>query len=965
MQTISQIHYLCVQIGNHGMRSLTILFVFFLSVSNLFAKTQNDYILLINSYNNHYLWANTIEESFRAALEEQDIPLEVCSEYLNAHRLPHPSNWLESIRIILKNYAPRPPKLIVLQGDEAWMAYRKDYRGQFGDVKILLAGVKDFGFDLDKYEDRANLQPQDFQPTDSIRKPYNATGVTEHLYVDKTIDMMMQLYPQTREIAIISDNRFYGIYSNMLAQKYIQEKYPDITCTSLDGQFLSTDSLYRMIPRLSPRSAILLISWIQDAGNNMYTYETVFEKINSLTSNPIFVLGNWGESNNSFIGGYYAINRNFGSQLADMAAGLLNGEKADSIPLVSNTWEVGFHLNETLADEQELNTSALSGGPVYYYNHLPDFTEKHGTLIFVGGIIMAGSILLLIIIYTSLRFTTYRKELDLSKYQIDASLNNQQHLSDALKIFLQEKTEKDSVNKILLRMLDELKADRAYIFEFDQEKQTSSNTYEVLSVNASPQIDTLQNLPNSSVPWLYSKMQDDQLLITEDLPNSHDTILEEERKLLLDQGIKSMFVAPLYVSHKLWGYVGVDYVTEKRKCSTQDMMYLKTLAQVLCIGIEHFRSEVRNHLSLQRVAELEMLFSYASEQANAGFAQWNPLIHKGFATDQWFINLGETTRDINQVINTLRHMHPDDRQELNQFISLACKGEASKFIKNIRIRHDDGWHWYKYHATLKNYSPLTNSIELVFLSINIDNLKKTEANLLIAKAKAEESDKLKSAFIANMSHEIRTPLNAIVGFSNLLATEPDLDEADREDYARIIATNTELLLQLINDILDMSKIEAGVLEFGQDIVELDKFMEEIESAYALRTKEGVELKYIRVPENAVTLNIDRKRLHQVISNFLNNAQKFTQEGCIHFGYEIRENNLYVYVKDTGIGIPSGKLDEIFHRFVKLNSFEQGNGLGLSICATIVEKFGGEIGVTSEPGEGSVFWFTIPYPQTHS
>lgn len=937
--------------------------VFILTVRTAFANLQDDYILLINSYNSHFFWANTLEESFRTALKKHDIDLEVCSEYLNTHRIGNPESWNESMQLILKNYATRPPRLVVLQGDEAWMAYRQAYNGQFGKVKVLLAGVKKYGFDFHDYKNKTELSPENLILTETLRKAYNATGVTEPLYADKTIDLILQLYPGTREIVVVSDNRFYGIYIHMLARKYLREKYPHLKYTPFDGRFLTTDSLYEKLKHLSPSSAILLTSWIQDASENLFPYGTVYEKIYTVTGRPIFAMSNWGKSNDYFVGGYYSIIQNFGEQLANMAQQLLNDVPADSIPLEINGKDVGAHLNQTLMEQEGISPASLSFKNVYYYNRLPDFWEKHKTFFLIAGFVLAGCCLLIWGIHTTLRFTTYRKELDRSKYQIKTSFSNQQDLSDALRIFLQEKTENDSVNKILLKLLKELKADRAYIFEFNPNKKSSSNTYEVLSPYATPMLDTLQDLPNKHIPYLYSKMKDDQLLIIEDLTSMRHSIPDTEYDLLRGQGVRSIFVAPLHVTNQLWGFVGVDYVKERKKCSKQDKLFLKTLAQVLCIGIEHFRSENRTHHTLQRIAELESLFSYASEQACIGVAQWNPLLHKGFATDQWFTNLGESTKDIRSVIDTYQYMHPDDRSELIHFQQLAYKGKTDTFSKPIRIFQNSEWHWYKYHVKLKNYSPSTNQIEVVFLSADIDTLKKVEANLIVAKAKAEESDKLKSAFIANMSHEIRTPLNAIVGFSNILATDDDLPEDEREEYTNIILNNTEILLQLINDILDISKIEAGVFEFNHEKIELTSFLEKIEKAYTLRNSKDIEIKFISDPDNHATLYTDRSRLQQIISNFLNNALKFTQAGHIHFGYKVKPQEIYFYVEDTGIGIPADKQTEIFQRFVKLNSFKQGSGLGLSICSTIVEKLNGKIGVESEPGKGSTFWFSLPYTPT--
>ena len=227
-----------------------------------------------------------------------------------------------------------------------------------------------------------------------------------------------------------------------------------------------------------------------------------------------------------------------------------------------------------------------------------------------------------------------------------------------------------------------------------------------------------------------------------------------------------------------------------------------------------------------------------------------------------------------------------------------------------------------------------------------------------AKEAAEMSDRLKSMFLSNMSHEIRTPLNAIVGFSELLVNTDD--PKDKEEYMAIINRNNELLLQLISDILDLSKIEAGTLEFIYDMVDINEMLRGLEMSYRQKNIEhpNIDISFTSHMDKCV-IYTEKNRVMQVISNFLNNALKFTDEGHIHFGYEERENGLRFFVSDTGKGIPAEKQDEIFKRFVKLDSFTNGTGLGLAICQTIVHKLGGEIGVISEENQGSTFWFTLP------
>lgn len=243
---------------------------------------------------------------------------------------------------------------------------------------------------------------------------------------------------------------------------------------------------------------------------------------------------------------------------------------------------------------------------------------------------------------------------------------------------------------------------------------------------------------------------------------------------------------------------------------------------------------------------------------------------------------------------------------------------------------------------------------------DITRLKQVEAELKLAREKAENADRSKSVFLANMSHEIRTPLNAIVGFSELLASASTDEE--KTQFLEIVQSNNEMLQQLIADILDLSKIEAGTLEFVFSDVDINQMMSDLEQQFRMRVAElGSGVQIVReASEKEYTMHTDRNRLAQVVSNFMTNALKFTQEGSITLGFRPYEEGLYFYVKDTGTGIPQEKLPHVFERFVKLKQEKNGTGLGLSICQTIVRKLGGEIGVESEEGAGSTFWFTLPW-----
>ena len=260
--------------------------------------------------------------------------------------------------------------------------------------------------------------------------------------------------------------------------------------------------------------------------------------------------------------------------------------------------------------------------------------------------------------------------------------------------------------------------------------------------------------------------------------------------------------------------------------------------------------------------------------------------------------------------------------------------------------------------TLKTLVPLEGRAPLIIgISWDITNMQNIEQELVQARIKAEQSDRLKTAFLANMSHEIRTPLNAIVGFSRLMTIADNAE--DEKLYSDIINQNSEILLQLINDILDLAKIEAGTLEYIRYPMDLGELCRNVYEMHKDRVQTGVVL-ILDNKDTSLIINEDQNRIMQVVTNLITNAIKFTFKGEIRFGFEVREEYIDFYVKDTGMGISEEKIKMIFERFVKLNTFVQGTGLGLAICRVIVEKLGGEITAESKLNEGSTFRFTIPY-----
>lgn len=424
---------------------------------------------------------------------------------------------------------------------------------------------------------------------------------------------------------------------------------------------------------------------------------------------------------------------------------------------------------------------------------------------------------------------------------------------------------------------------------------------------------------------------------------------------LLPQGLKDKLKAgaPIDMSFnydfdRLDGYYSTSRTGTISLISKFAPLYdaLGNLINILLINIDN--TETTNAYS--KIQDFEEFFTLIGNYAKVGYAHFNALKCDGYAVNSWYRNVGEKEgTPLNEIIKVHSHFHPDDRRMMLRFFDQVLIREASHLRRDVRILREDGTYtWTRVNVMVRDFRPEDGIIDMVCVNYDITELKETERKLIAARDKAEELDRLKSAFLANMSHEIRTPLNAIVGFSSLLTETEDMK--DRKQYMAIVQENTELLLQLISDILDLSKMESGAFEFVKSDTDVNLLCSEIIRSLRMKVPAGVELVFEEcLPGCHVWA--DKNRLNQVISNFINNALKFTFSGSITLGY-YRQTDGYLrfYVRDTGMGIPKNKIKTVFDRFVKLNSFVHGTGLGLSICKSLVEQMGGELSVWSQKKE---------------
>ncbi len=525
-------------------------------------------------------------------------------------------------------------------------------------------------------------------------------------------------------------------------------------------------------------------------------------------------------------------------------------------------------------------------------------------------------------------------------------------------------------SKICFRETDAEGNERVYGIAETQDGPDISSAYQALQYNERVLYNIYKNLPVGIE--LYDK---DGLLI--ELNDKEMEIFHLNRKEdLLGIDIFENPVFPEEMKERLrrnedadftfrydFSKVGDYYPTRKREGTIDLVTKVTTLydenhnpTNYLLINAD--KTEVT--VAYNRIQEFESLFELVGVYSKVGYAYYNLLNEQGNASRSWYTNIGEPYgRPLSEIVGVYGHVHPEDRASIVAFVDNARSGTSDKFRRELRILHDDGsLSWTYVTLLVRRYLPQEGIIELIAVNYDITESKRIERSLLEAKTKAEEAVRLKSAFLAGMSHEIRTPLNAIVGFSGLLTCTDDPEE--REQFVSLINRNNELLLKLVGDVLEFSKLESGDIDLYPVWFDLSELIGESIREYRGDVPSGVELRAVPLAGTCL-VELDPSRIKQILNNLISNALKNTVEGFVEVVCETVDNGIVLRVTDTGSGIPQDKIDRIFERFEKVDSFVQGAGLGLAICKSIVEKMGGEIGVESEVGKGTTFRLTLPCP----
>ena len=889
---------------------LLLLFFYLLSVNWAFAQKDaiegKSYILCINSYTESSPWSSRLISNVTEFVQK-DPGITLYVEHLNMLLVENDSILEESKRNIFDKYKGRSPRMLLLLGNSA-LLLRDEYRKVWGDIPIVLCAQEDYLDSYEAYIHRQPSTPEERTPLSYLVDPYNLVYLYADLYIPENIRLMKQMIPGMKEFIFIGDGRKVNQDNSVLIEQELNTKYPDIKYKFWSAENMTTNQLLDSLYFVDTKTTgVLFASWFYKyafAGTSMLA--TNSHKLIAATSVPIFSLSmvNIASGKEGMLGGYTYNQDRYDAALIQTISDVLKDKQARHIPCYIPT-DGAPVINYEILVRDGLSLSTCPAN-TRFLNKPPTFWEHYRY--FILGTLFSILLITLLFLYRIRNLNALKKA--------------QQNEIDAMATY------KMLVNNMpILYMQEELVTDK------------NGNPIELIYRNVNSEFEK----------HFYRKEEVIGIKGSEIFPESMPEFLHFTKMALTE---KRAITFPYYFKAIDTFYDVVLKGTHQGK-----------MIDIFCLNSTEL------HKAQQKLSATNSKLAMALDVANIVPWKWD-LKSKTILCD---INRPIELSTDEQEVEDSQLSVPDsqyfskifkeDRERVKQAYRDLIEGRAEKVkeeyrIVNVQKNNLHKVEWVEAQAAVEARDEDGKPLTLVGSSLVITNRKKMEQELTTAKELAEESNRLKSAFLANMSHEIRTPLNAIVGFSGILASTER--EEEKQEYVSIIENNNTLLLQLISDILDLSKIEAGTLELNYSNIELNELMRELERGFLLRVKtDAVKLEFVE-PAGPCMAYTEKNRLSQLMINLVTNAIKFTEKGSIRFGYEMRENELYFYVADTGCGIPKDKQQNIFGRFVKLNSFAQGTGLGLSICKTLMDHMGGRIGVESEEGKGSTFWFTLPY-----
>ena len=866
---------------------------------------SSNYLLIINSYTEAAPW------SFRmiSAITEyaQNSPqLALYTEHMNMLMMDTDSTLNEFRQTVLEKYKQHSPRMLILLGNSS-MILRDDFRKMWGNIPIILCAEEDYIGPKEFYLQKKPVELTARTPIADMAQPYNLTFLHSNFYIKENIDLICRMTPDIKNFIFIGDERQNNQTYNMVIKQELKKSHPDINYQFISPRKMQTNHLLDTLYTVDPKTTgILFSSWFYKhtfAGNTSLV--TNSHLLVSTTSAPLFSLGMMTIKDNAggIIGGYIYDQHVYSQKIIQTIQSILNGKQASEIPFYEPS-DAAPTINYNVLLRKGMSPYLCPPGTIFF-NKPPTFWEQYGY--FILGTIVCFILLALFFQY---RISHLNKLKKIQQKEIDTMTSYKNLINNMPILYMQEELIMNEEGTPIELVYRNVNAHFEKSF-FRKEDVVGKKASEIF--------------PESMPEFLhFTKMS-----------------LAENRAITF----------PYYFKQ-------IDTFYDVVLKGTHH----NNIVDIFCLDSTEL------HKAQQKLSATNNKLAMALDVANIVPWKWD-LRSKTILCDiNRPIELSTNDKDVNEEqlavpdSQYFSKIFKEDRKRVEKAYDDLIEGRSDKVREEYRVINvQNNIHrieWVEAQAAVETRDENGKPLTLVGSSLVITTRKKMEMELTTARDRAEESNRLKSAFLANMSHEIRTPLNAIVGFSGILASTDE--EEEKQEYVSIIENNNTLLLQLISDILDLSKIEAGTLEFQYSNIDLNKMLNELTSSLQLKIKsEKVQLT-CHLAEKNCFIHTEKNRLSQLLINLISNAIKFTTEGYIRFGYELRGKEIYFYVSDTGCGIPKDKQKSIFGRFVKLNSFEQGTGLGLSICQTLVEHMGGTIGVDSEEGKGSTFWFTLPY-----
>ncbi len=860
-------------------------------------------LLILNSYNEGAPWAQEIINPIMREVSNRDGFQAVEVVHLNSTLIHNDKDFDNMSRGIFDRFVDRKPDYLVLVGDFAF-TLRDSIVERWGDVPMLLV-VQSEQYGMRDYyytyiDENEAMNSDKLYPLESIHDDYNfSIVVTPNLYKE-TVDMMAYMFPDMNKLVFVADALYQNRQLNQQLREYLSREYPDMDYEWLVANEENSRALQQYLNNTDHNIGMLLSTWFFERMTVHGHPQLIAGEARMISGAHRPVFGlRAAYLNYGITGGYFPSPDEMQKKIHAGLLDLISDKDMRKVPFRKVADSYPI-VNYNHLMRDGIPESSCQPGTVFM-NRPKSAWELYHTYIIAGGIVLLA---IMAVIVARVMFQNRRI----------AMLRAHERLLNNMPVgFSQAKVVRGNDGNVV-----------------DIEYHGGNAMFrELLKRNALPG-------------------KPDKLFDADFIAKIVERLLHRRRSVRFSYNFPYTDVTYEFLIsignevNKVVEDVNVFAVDITEKCNAERDLQEFAHKLDVTMNVAHiipWRWDIHKH---KIMCEAMRMLRRSHYNVTA---------------------MAEDVRVINEE-DYLSCIHPDDMERVCDVYRRFVEGRLEYIKMEYRfIRRKpkcDMVEWIEVCAAVTERDDNGMPTVLIGSMLLITERKRQEEMLIAARERAAEADKLKMAFLANMSHEIRTPLNAIVGFSNLLAKTVDADKKQR--FINIINKNNQMLLKLIGDVLDMAKVESNTLDFNFRPTDLNHLIQEVDSTMRIKLSNDVMLNYVLGAPDCI-IDTDPDRLNQVLMNLLNNAAKFTTKGSITFGYELRDDEIYFYVRDTGIGIPDQDAERLFSRFTKLNNFIPGTGLGLSISKSIVEMLGGSIGVKSAGhNRGSIFWFTIPNKQ---